>query len=106
MDLTLPACSLTPSRIIRSEERPTALDTAPPFLTYSELGGLPQDPLCGAQSCPRSQEVAEGEACKVLDLLSIYGFRGDVELMVGLAVQPRVLGGPSPLAIVLTVVAD
>jgi len=26
--------------------------------------------------------------------------------MVGLAVQPRVLGGPSPLAIVLTVVAD
>jgi hypothetical protein len=40
----------------------------------------------------------------VRDLLSTYGFRGGVEPMVGLAVQ-RGLGGPSPLTIVLTVVA-
>ena len=39
------------------------------------------------------------------DLLSTYGFRGGVEPMVGLAEQWRGLGGPSPLTIVLTVVA-
>ena len=37
------------------------------------------------------------------DLLSTYGFRGGVEPMVGLAVQRRGFGGPSPLTIVLTV---
>jgi hypothetical protein len=40
---------------------------------------------------------------RVRDLLSIYGFRGGVEPMVGQAVQRRGLGGPSPLTIVLTV---
>jgi hypothetical protein len=43
--------------------------------------------------------------CKVRDLVSTYGFRGGVEPMVGLAVQRRGLGSPSPLTIVLTVVA-
>jgi hypothetical protein len=61
-------------------------DTAPPFLTYSELGGLPQDPQCGAESCPRSQEVAEGGFCKVRDLLSTYRVSPGLEPMVGHAV--------------------
>ena len=73
------------------------LDTAPPFLTYNALGGLPQDPQCGAESCPRSQEVAEGGVCKVRDLLSTYRFRGGVEPMVGLAVQQRGLGAEGRL---------
>jgi hypothetical protein len=60
--------------------------TAPPFLTYSELGGLPQDPQCGAESCPRSQEVAEGGFCKVRDLLSTYRVSPGLEPMVGHAV--------------------
>lgn len=42
---------------------------------------------------------------KVLDLLSICGYRGGVEPMVELAVQPRGFGGTSPLTIVLTAVA-
>jgi len=41
---------------------------------------------------------------QVLELLSICGFRGGVEL-AGLAVRPRGLGGQSALTIVLTVVA-
>ena len=41
----------------------------------------------------------------MLDLLSTYGFRRAVEPMVRLAVQRQGLGGPSPLTIVLTVVA-
>jgi hypothetical protein len=50
--------------------------TAPPFLTYSELGGLPQDPHCGAESCPRSQEVAEGGFAKCGICCRPTGFPG------------------------------
>jgi hypothetical protein len=60
---------------------PWPLDTAPPFLTYSGRGGLPQDPQCGAESCPRSQEVAEGgglqSAGSVVDLRVSRGRRTD-----------------------------
>jgi hypothetical protein len=40
----------------------------------------------------------------VQHLLPTYGFRGAVEPMVGLAVQRREFGDPSPLTIMLTVV--
>jgi hypothetical protein len=50
--------------------------TAPPFLTYSELGGLPQDPHCGAESCPRSQEVAEGGLPSAGFVVDLPGFPG------------------------------
>jgi Putative esterase len=38
--------------------RDASEEDSPPFPIYSELGGLPQDPCCGGESSPRSQESA------------------------------------------------
>ena len=62
-----------------------------PVLTYSGLGGLPQDPSRAAESSagPRTDEdVGARRACVVIDL---WG-RGDVGPLVGLAVRLRALG--------------
>jgi hypothetical protein len=61
-----------------------------PLLTYSGLGGLPQDPGRAAESSagPRTDEdMGARRACVVVD---VWG-RGDVGPLVGLAVRVCVL---------------
>ncbi len=66
--------------------------TSLPLLTYSALGGLPQDPGRAAESRP-GQERTKTWGHDVNVLLSTYGGRGDVGLLVvGLALRLRALG--------------
>jgi hypothetical protein len=62
-----------------------------PLLTYSEMGGLPQDPSRAAESSA-GPRTAEDVGHDVGVLLSTYGGRGDVGPLAGLAVPLRALG--------------
>ena len=62
-----------------------------PLSTYSASGGLRQDPGRAAESSAEARTCGNGSR-EVRVLLSTYGSRGDVEPMVGLAVQLRALG--------------
>jgi hypothetical protein len=47
--------------------RNAAEEDSPAFSIYSGQGGLPQDPCCGGESSPRTQELPE-VGCQVRDL--------------------------------------
>jgi hypothetical protein len=60
-----------------------------PLSTYSAPGDLRQDPGRAAESSAEARTYGNGSR-EMRVLLSTYGSRGDVEPLVGLAVQLRV----------------
>ena len=76
-----------PHRTIKERARPHSF----PLSTYSALVGLRQDPGSAAESPTEARTWGNGSR-EVRVLLSTYGSRGDVEPLVGLAVQLRALG--------------